>query len=75
MRQEHPEKLLAAMPVGPEDTLRELARDADEMICLRSPALFAAVGQFYEQFPQVEDEEFLAILEEEYLRSKENESR
>ncbi len=65
VRTEQPEKLIAAMPVGPEHTIRRLAEDVDEMLCLRTPPLFAAVGQFYGQFYPVEDEDMLAILREE----------
>jgi predicted phosphoribosyltransferase len=65
VRQEHPEKLIAATPVGSETTVRKLAEEADEMICLRAPRFFAAIGQFYMRFDQVEDEEVLKILEEE----------
>ena len=64
VRSEQPEKLIAAVPVGPEDTIIGLAKDVDEMICLRSPPLFAAVGQFYQRFDPVEDEDVLKILDE-----------
>ncbi|MBI2328941.1 MAG: phosphoribosyltransferase [Chloroflexi bacterium] len=64
VRLEQPEKLIAAIPVGPEDTIRRLAKDVDEMLCLRAPPLFAAVGQFYQQFYPVEDEDVLRILGE-----------
>ena len=66
---EKPEKLIAAIPVGPEDTIRRLAEDVDEMLCLRSPPLFAAVGQYYQRFYPVEDEDVMRILAEEYKRS------
>ena len=69
-RQEHPSRLVVALPVGPEDTVSRLAQDADEVMCLRVPPYFAAVGQFYLRFNQVEDEEVLAILKEEYRRSQ-----
>lgn len=64
-RQEHPRALIAALPVGPQDTMRELAQDADEVVVLRSPSFFGAIGQFYLDFSQVEDEEVLEILREE----------
>jgi len=64
VRLEHPEKLIAAIPVGPEDTIKKLSEDVDEMICLRAPPLFVAVGQFYRQFYPVEDEDMLRILGE-----------
>ena len=65
VRLEKPEKLIAALPVGPEDTITRLAEDVDEMICLRAPPLFAAVGQFYIRFEPVEDEEVLRVLRRE----------
>lgn len=67
-RQEQPTKLIAALPVGPAETVRKLAKDADEMICLRVPPFFSAVGQFYLQFGQVEDRELLEILKQEHRR-------
>ncbi len=70
---EQPRKLIAALPVGPEDTIRRLAEDVDEMLCLRVPALFAAVGQFYQRFNPVEDEDVVKILREAY-RSSRNQS-
>ncbi len=68
VRQEEPQKLIAAIPVGPDDTLMKLSEDADELICLRSPPFFAAVGQFYQRFSQVEDEDVLEIMKEEQKR-------
>ncbi len=63
-RQEQPERLIAALPVGSEETVRRLASDTDEMVCLRTPPFFAAVGQFYVQFDQLEDEDVVEILRE-----------
>jgi predicted phosphoribosyltransferase len=64
-RHENPSKLIAAMPVGPEDTISRLAADCDEMLVARVPSYFSAVGQFYLRFDQVEDDEVLSILKEE----------
>lgn len=70
VRQEAPTRVILALPVGPEDSLRRLAEEADEVLCLRVPAFFAAVGQFYERFTQTADEELLEILEEEANRTR-----
>lgn len=67
-RHEGPARLIAAFPVAPEDTLRRLAEAADEVVCLRSPLMFYAVGQFYSRFEPVEDEDVLEILRAERLR-------
>ena len=64
-RREGARLVVAALPVGPEQTLRKLAREADELVCLRVPPFFAAVGQFYLRFDQTQDEELLEVLQEE----------
>ena len=61
-RQERPSKLVAALPVGADEVIRGLARFADEVVCLRTPPGFSAVGEFYDAFGQVEDEEVIRLL-------------
>lgn len=61
-REECPKRVIAAIPVGPEDTLVRLAREADELICLRMPEIFYALSQFYVHFEQVDDAHVLEIL-------------
>ncbi|MGI5817182.1 MAG: phosphoribosyltransferase [Armatimonadota bacterium] len=63
-RSENPRRLIAAAPVGAQDTVRQMAEYADEVVCLRAPEFFGAVGAFYEDFGQVSDEEVLAVLRE-----------
>jgi putative phosphoribosyl transferase len=63
-RFEGPARLFLALPVGPEDSVSQLAEEADETICLRLPPDFRAVGQFYRNFEQVSDQEMLEILKE-----------
>ncbi|MDO9366062.1 MAG: phosphoribosyltransferase family protein [Methylotenera sp.] len=58
-----PAKLICAVPVSPPDTLSKITELADEVVCLEAPRDFRAVGQFYENFPQVEDEEVIEILQ------------
>jgi putative phosphoribosyl transferase len=74
INQENPRRLMVALPVGPEDSLRRLSKDADDVICLRVPEFFSAVGQFYLKFEQTDDEEVFKILNEEKERAK-NENR
>lgn len=61
-RRDRPATTVAAVPVGAVDTITRLAGSADELVCLRAPEDFGAVGRFYRGFDQVEDEEVLAIL-------------
>lgn len=62
LRQSQPAKLVCAVPVAPADTLARVADLADEVLCLHQPTDFEAVGQFYRHFPQVSDDEVLAVL-------------
>lgn len=62
LRARKPARLICAVPVAPPDTLQKITPMADEMVCLEAPAYFRAVGQFYEDFPQVSDEEVIATL-------------
>ncbi len=65
VRRQHPARLYAALPVVSEDALVRIIPLADEVVCLRVPRFFAAVGQFYRRFAQVDDTEVLRILKEE----------
>ncbi len=62
LRARTPQKLVCAVPVAPSETLDRVAPYADEVVCLETPAIFYAVGQFYEVFTQVSDEEVIAML-------------
>ncbi|HQS59366.1 MAG TPA: phosphoribosyltransferase family protein [Gallionellaceae bacterium] len=62
LRARKPAKLICAVPVAPPDTLKRVAAMADEVICLEAPEYFQAVGQFYRNFSQVEDDEVIDIL-------------
>jgi putative phosphoribosyl transferase len=64
LRRRQPSRLVLAVPVAPEDTVRELAPLVDEIVCLDMPEPFRAIGLHYEDFHQLDDEEVLAILRE-----------
>lgn len=64
LRAQKPAKLICAVPVAPPDTLATVADLADEVVCLEAPAYFRAVGQFYQHFEQVDDDEVIAILQQ-----------
>lgn len=55
-------EVILAIPVGPPDTVEQLREVADGVICLEKPPTFQAVGQFYDRFGQVSDEEAMAYL-------------
>lgn len=54
--------IIVAVPVAPEETVAALQKMVDEMVCLSTPSMFYAVGQFYENFSQTEDDEVIALL-------------
>src|SRR5918996_755015 len=62
LRQRDVAKIVAAVPVGPPDTCREVENEADETVCLSMPDFFQAVGQYYEDFSQTSDEEVRELL-------------
>jgi len=62
VRAKKPAKLVCAVPVAAPDSLAKVATYADAVVCLDTPADFYAVGQFYRDFPQVEDDEVVALL-------------
>jgi predicted phosphoribosyltransferase len=53
-----------ALPVAPPSALKKIKEmeEVDEAICLSTPANFQAVGQFYEEFSQVNDKEVIELL-------------
>jgi len=63
LRALRPAKIVLAVPVAPRETLARLARGVDEVVCLATPEAFYAVGQFYEDFVQVTDEQVVDTLE------------
>ncbi|WP_136718571.1 phosphoribosyltransferase [Halorientalis salina] len=56
-------RIVVAVPVGPPDTIDDLNAMVEEVVCLETPSRFMGVGQFYEHFEQVSDEEAMEYLE------------
>lgn len=61
-----PRMKVLAVPVAPASKVEELVEEgvADDIVCILKPYLFYAISQFYEDFPQVEDQEVEEILKE-----------
>lgn len=55
--------IIVAVPVCPRDTLAQLNAKVDRVVCLETPLYFNAVGEHYEEFEQVEDDEVLELLQ------------
>lgn len=58
-------RVILAVPVAPAEALANLAKEADEVVCLATPEPFYAVGQWYASFPQIPDQEVVRMLREE----------
>jgi predicted phosphoribosyltransferase len=59
---QYPREVIVAVPVASPDRLEEVSRWCDETVCLFCTDEFWSVGQFYENFKQVEDEQVLQLL-------------
>jgi predicted phosphoribosyltransferase len=61
---QQPKTLMVAVPVAPKDTVDKLKEEekVDKIIVLFLPLAFSAVGEFYEDFSQVSDEEVIDIM-------------
>jgi putative phosphoribosyl transferase len=62
LRRQQPEKLILAVPVAPSETIEELRREVDHVICLTMPEPFFAIGLHYEDFAQLNDSDVIASL-------------
>ena len=62
VRARQPERLVCAVPVASPDSLELVRPYCDEVVCLEAPPEFFAVGQFYREFRQVEDDEVIGLL-------------
>jgi putative phosphoribosyl transferase len=61
-RARKPARLIMAVPVAPAETLAALEPLVDGMVCLATPKPFVAVGNFYDNFAQVGDQEVISLL-------------
>jgi len=62
VKTQNPHEVIVAVPVASPERLAEVRRWCDDVVCLLAPQEFWAVGQFYEDFTPVEDEEVVQLL-------------
>lgn len=62
IREKNPKRIIVAVPLAPRDTCQSIGAMVDEIICLRQPSPFHAVGLWYEYFDQTSDEEVADLL-------------
>ncbi len=62
IRKHEPKKIVLAIPVAPKDTITQLEKIVDEIICLYIPNEFYAVGLHYKNFQQTTDDEVFTLV-------------
>jgi putative phosphoribosyl transferase len=62
LRAQHPERLVVAVPVAPPETCATLRSEVDDVVCALAPEPFFAVGNWYDDFSQISDEEVRDLL-------------
>jgi predicted phosphoribosyltransferase len=62
VRRRSPKRIVIAVPVAAAETVRDLKQAVEDVVCLATPVHFGAVGYFYHDFHQLDDEEVVAEL-------------
>ncbi len=63
IKKQSPQKIIVAVPVASREALHLIKKKVDEVVCLLVPDIFMSVGQWYENFDQVSDEEAIELLQ------------
>lgn len=71
VKRKGPSSLVVAVPVASRESVVRLSSEVDRVVCLRMPEPFYSVGQFYEEFGQVGEEEVRAVLDEAWSGNQE----
>ena len=58
-----PKEVVVAVPVAPAEAVDRISREGSRVVCLEQPSFFFAIGEFYNNFEQVEDSEVRRLLE------------
>ena len=62
LRKKNPARIIVAIPVAPHDKVRHIEELADEVIILHQPYYFTGISAFYDEFPQLRDDELGAYF-------------
>ena len=63
IRKQKPTKLIIAVPVAPPQTVKALKQEADIIEVIANPSDFNAVGEFYENFNPVTDDQVMKVMQ------------
>ena len=64
IKSQQPARIIVAVPICPDDVVNEMRQLVDDFVCLLHPSNFGAVGECYDAFPAVEDNEVKTMLQE-----------
>ncbi len=70
VRMQHAGEVKVAIPVAPDDTVKKLKDKADDVVCLATPSPFYAIGQWYEDFKQISDDEVIDLIRQAWEREE-----
>lgn len=68
VRAQHPKKLIGAVAVAFANAARAMLHECDALVCLNVAAEFSAVGEFFDDFTQVSDEDVIEVLRESEMK-------
>jgi len=68
VKMRHPKEIVVAVPVAPRDAVDTLSEEGNHVVCLETPSVFFAIGEFYSRFDQVEDGEVKRLLDDSWSR-------
>jgi len=63
LRDQHPKRIVVAVPIGASETCAAMRTDADDVVCAATPEPFLAIGLWYDDFSQTSDAEVRDLLE------------
>ena len=72
VRQQHPVRLVVAVPVGARDSCESLRDAADEIVCPAMPEPFHALSLWYDDMPQASDDEVRSLLQKAWHKHAEH---
>jgi predicted phosphoribosyltransferase len=62
IKAQNPHEVIVALPVAPEDSLEQIRRHCDQVVCVVTAHFFWSISDFYEDFPQVDDAKVIEFL-------------
>lgn len=62
LNEDHPRRLVVAVPVAPPETCEAIRTEVDEIVCAVTPPAFYGIGRWYDEFLQTTDEEVRELL-------------